>query len=150
MAETKSAAASEKKTLIEEGTRFKGSLQSTCPVVVRGSLDGDVSAPSLMVSNTGAVHGVVKVGEIRSEGEISGEFDADVVHLSGSVKDNTIIRAKSLEVKLAPKEGKLQVVFGECAMEVGDPMTREAAVNGATAGDKKKRSEPPAPAAEGE
>ena len=91
-----------KKTLVEEGTEFKGSLSSTCPIVVRGRIDGDVAAPSLQVSATGAVHGKVKVGEIHSQGELAGEFDADVVQLSGTVKDKTVVRAKSLEVKLAP------------------------------------------------
>ena len=65
------------------------------------------------------MHGKVKVGEMQSQGELAGEFDADVVQLSGTVKDNTVIRAKSLEVKLAPANGKMQVIFGECELEVG-------------------------------
>jgi cytoskeletal protein CcmA (bactofilin family) len=108
-----------RKTLVEEGTQFKGSLTSNCPIEVKGRIEGDVTAPALAVSASGAVHGRVKVGEIRSQGELAGEFDADVVQLSGTVKDNTIIRAKSLEVKLHPAEGKMQVVFGECSLEVG-------------------------------
>ncbi|MGZ3418919.1 MAG: bactofilin family protein [Polyangiales bacterium] len=128
-----------KKTLIEEGTQFKGSLSSTCGIVVRGAIHGDVSAPSLTVSPTGAVHGTVKVGELRSEGEIAGELDADVVLLSGTVKDQTVIRAKSLEVKLSPPTGKMQITFGECALEVGEPATKEAAIaaasSSATAGE---------------
>jgi cytoskeletal protein CcmA (bactofilin family) len=100
-----------RKTLVEEGTQFKGSLSSNCPI--------EVSAPALSVSASGAVHGRVKVGEIRSEGELAGEFDADVVQLSGTVKDRTVIRAKSLEVKLAPPSGKMQVIFGECELEIG-------------------------------
>ena len=125
----KSGDAGGKKTLVEEGTQFKGSLSSSCPVVVRGRVEGDVSAPSLQVSATGAVHGKVKVGEMQSHGELSGEFDADTVQLSGSVKDNTIVRAKSLEVKLAPTNGKMQVVFGECTLDVGDMPSKEAAIN---------------------
>jgi cytoskeletal protein CcmA (bactofilin family) len=108
-----------RKTLVEEGTTFKGSLSSNCPIEVKGRIEGDVNAPALSVSASGAVHGKVKVGEIRSQGELAGEFDADVVQLSGTVKDATIIRAKSLEVKLNPAEGKMQVIFGECSLEVG-------------------------------
>jgi cytoskeletal protein CcmA (bactofilin family) len=109
-----------KKTLVEEGTEFKGSLTSKCPVEVRGKIEGDLGAPSLDVSPTGAVHGKVRVERLVSQGEIAGEFDADSVHLSGTVKDNTVIRAKSLEVKLAPQSGnKLQVIFGEVALDVG-------------------------------
>jgi cytoskeletal protein CcmA (bactofilin family) len=112
-------AAPRRKTLVEEGTQFKGSLSSECPIEVKGRVEGDLAAPALVVSPTGAVHGHVKVGEMRSEGELAGEFDADVVQLSGTVKDNTVIRARSLEVKLAAPNGKLQVVFGECELEVG-------------------------------
>jgi cytoskeletal protein CcmA (bactofilin family) len=117
------------RTLVEEGTQFKGSLSSKCPIEVKGRVEGDLQAPALTVSSKGAVHGKVKVEELLSEGEIAGEFDADVVRLSGVVKDNTIIRAKSLEVKLAPANGgRMQLVFGECALEVGDAPTKEASV----------------------
>jgi cytoskeletal protein CcmA (bactofilin family) len=108
-----------RKTLVEEGTQFKGSLSSDCPIEVKGRIEGDLAAPALAVSPSGAVHGRVKVGEIRSQGELAGEFDADMVQLSGTVRDNTVIRAKSLEVKLSPPTGKMQVIFGECELEVG-------------------------------
>lgn len=113
--------ATEKKTLVEEGTEFKGSLTSRCPVEVRGRVEGDLNAPSLHVTSTGGVSGKVRVGELVSDGEVAGELDADAAHLAGTVKDNTVIRAKTLEVKLAPSNGhKLQVIFGEVALDVGD------------------------------
>jgi cytoskeletal protein CcmA (bactofilin family) len=115
----------EKQTFVEEGTQFKGSLTSSCPIVVRGKIEGDLQAPALTVSPSGAVKGQVKVGEMHSQGELAGEFDADVVRLSGTVKDNTVIRAKSLEVKLEPPEGRMQVIFGECALEVGEMPSKD-------------------------
>ena len=115
-----------RKTLVEEGTQFKGSLTSDCPIEVKGRVEGDLSAPALSVSTSGAVHGKVKVGEMKSQGELAGEFDADVVQLSGTVKDNTVIRAKSLEVKLTPANGKMQVIFGECELEVGGEQPQAA------------------------
>jgi len=33
-----------KHTLVEEGTELKGSLTSSCPVLVRGRIDGEVTA----------------------------------------------------------------------------------------------------------
>ena len=98
------------------------------------------------------MHGKVKVGEIRSQGELAGEFDADIVQLSGTVKDNTVIRAKSLEVKLAPPNGKMQVIFGECELEVGgeQPQTdlvaqaAERAAKALSARPPKAESVPPA------
>jgi len=130
-----------KKTLVEEGTQFKGSLTSSCPIVVRGKIEGDISAPSLQISATGAVSGKVKVGEMHSQGELAGEFDAETVQLSGIVRDKTIVRAKSLEVKLLPTNNKMQVVFGECTLDVGEMPSKEAAVHSAIA---PKEAEKPA------
>ncbi|MFT3764155.1 MAG: polymer-forming cytoskeletal protein [Minicystis sp.] len=113
-----------KRTLVEEGTELKGSLSSSCPILVKGRVEGEIKAPSLTVSPSGAVHGRAKVGQLEADGELSGEFDADVVALSGSVKDKTVIKAKTLSVKLASENGKLQVMFGECELEVGDPPPR--------------------------
>ena len=121
------AATTEKRTLVEEGTTFKGSLTSTCPILVKGTINGDLEAPSLTVAATGSVSGKVKAGELKSEGELSGEFDVDKVVLSGSVKDNTVIRAKALEVKLAVTGSKMQVVFGEVQLDIGDQPTRDKA-----------------------
>jgi cytoskeletal protein CcmA (bactofilin family) len=128
MDNTKSGDLGNKRTLVEEGTQFKGSLSSSCAVVVKGRIEGDVSAPSLQIGSTGTVHGRVKVGSFESSGEVSGELDADVVQLSGVVKDKTIVRAKSLEVRLSPANGKMQVVFGECELEIGEMPSKEEAI----------------------
>src|SRR5262249_56850901 len=98
---------------------------SNCRVEVKGRIEGEVKAPVLNVSTSGAVRGKVKVNELRSEGELAGEFDADSVQLSGNVKDNTVIRAKSLEVKLATGNGKMQVIFGECELDIGKDQPKE-------------------------
>jgi cytoskeletal protein CcmA (bactofilin family) len=123
MSNTQRPNSSARHTVVEEGTEFKGTLSSTCPIDVRGRIEGDLATPALTVSASGAVHGKAKVGEVRSEGELSGEFDADSVELAGTVRDNTVIRARSLEVKLASTRGKLQVIFGECELSVGDEPT---------------------------
>jgi cytoskeletal protein CcmA (bactofilin family) len=110
-----------KQTTVEEGTQFKGTLHSTCQVLVRGLVDGELTAPSVTVSETGTVTGSVKAETIRSQGVLAGRVDADDVYLSGSVRSDTVIRAKTLEVKLERSNGeKLQVTFGECILDVGD------------------------------
>jgi cytoskeletal protein CcmA (bactofilin family) len=114
-----------KQTTVEEGTQFKGTLSSNCPVLVRGVVDGDLTAPSVIVSESGSVTGNVKAECIRSEGVIAGRVDADDVYLSGSVRSDTMIRAKNLEVKLERAEGKLQVTFGECILDIGDDPSGE-------------------------
>ena len=125
MNEVKNPGATEKRTLVEEGTTFKGSLTSTVPLLVRGAISGDVDAPALTVAASGTVSGKVKVGDLKSEGELSGEFDVDKVTLSGTVKDNTVIRAKALEVKLAVTGSKMQVVFGDVQLDIGETPSRE-------------------------
>ena len=133
--------ATEKRTLVEEGTNFKGSLTSTVPIFVKGGVEGDIQAPSLTVASSGTVSGKVKAGELKSEGSLAGEFDVDKVQLSGAVKDNTVIRAKSLEVKLSVPNSKMQVVFGDVELEVGDQPTREKATE--KQGDNGKSVPPP-------
>jgi len=129
---TRMAQPAAKQTLIEDDTEFKGKLSSKCPVVVKGTVDGEIAGPSLHVSASGTVSGQVKVTELRSEGTIGGEFDAETVHLAGTVKNNTVIKARSLEVKLTPHSGRLQVTFGECELSVGEVPSKEAAVNTAS------------------
>jgi cytoskeletal protein CcmA (bactofilin family) len=135
-----------KQTVVEEGTQFKGSLTSTCPILVNGRIEGDIDTPALAVSATGSVKGVVKVGQVHSQGEIEGEFDAETVRLAGRVRDNTVIRAKSLEVKLTSETNKMQVIFGETELSIGENPVDEPR--------KKKReakppSEVPPPAGDG-
>ena len=133
--------AGEKRTLVEDGTSFSGSMTSTCPVVVKGRIEGEVEAPALSISQSGSVQGRAKVGQIQSEGAIAGEIDADSVNLSGSVMDNTVIKAKTLEVRLnAPEDRKMQVTFGNCEISAG-----EAPMDDGQPGKrgKKKHSEAP-------
>jgi cytoskeletal protein CcmA (bactofilin family) len=136
---------STKKTLVEEGTQFKGALSSNCPIEVKGRIEGEVTAPALAVSESGAVHGRIKVGELTSQGELAGELDAEVVQLSGTIKDSTIIRAKSLEVKLTAASGKLQVTFGECQLEVGSEEEQAARAAKLSERPGKKQSQQPPP-----
>ena len=110
-------------TLIEEGTEFKGTLTSKCPVFVRGELSGDVRSPELTIAKTGVVRGNIKAATIESQGVLAGTVDATDIKLGGEVQDNTVIRAKTLEVQLSTEEGRLEVTFGKCTLEVGDEPT---------------------------
>ena len=106
------AATAEKRTLVEEGTRFKGSLTSTCAILVQGSIEGDIEGPSVTVSATGAVSGKVAAGSLKSDGKIAGDFDVDTAQLAGSIENNTVVRATSLDLKVTVPSGKLQLTFG--------------------------------------
>jgi len=122
-----------KHTLVEEGTEFKGTMSSSCPIVVMGKVEGDITGPVIHVTPSGVVSGVVKVKQLRSDGELAGEVEADTVEISGRVRDRTVIRARSLEVSLSVNKGGMQVVFGECELAVGDEPNKEAAIAAATA-----------------
>src|SRR3954464_10451608 len=106
------SATKEKQTLVEEGTRFKGSLTSTCAILVQGAIEGDVDGPAVTVSATGAVSGKIATGALKSEGKISGDFDVESAQVAGSVENNTVIRASSLDLKLTVPTGKVQLTFG--------------------------------------
>jgi cytoskeletal protein CcmA (bactofilin family) len=139
--------AANKQTTVEEGTQFKGTLHSSCQVLVRGVVEGDLTAPIVIVSDTGTVVGNVKAQTIRSEGVLAGRVEADDVQLSGNVRSDTVIRAKTLEIKLQRTREKLEVTFGECILDVGDDPGAEAS-EPIQASGKGKRSAAAAPAAE--
>jgi cytoskeletal protein CcmA (bactofilin family) len=128
MSQPKNGSSTGKRTLVEEGTEVSGTLSSRCPIVVMGRIEGQVTGPALQVTGTGAVAGTVKVEELQSEGELAGEFTADSVRLSGRVKERTTIRARVLEVKLTSDGSPMEVVFGSCELQVGDPPVKEAAI----------------------
>jgi cytoskeletal protein CcmA (bactofilin family) len=149
-----------KQTTVEEGTHFKGTLQSTCRVVVRGVVDGELHAPDVVVAESGTVTGTVKAQSLQSSGTLAGRIDVDDLVLSGSVKNDTVIRAKTLEVKLQQQQGddgKLEVRFGECMLEVGDdpslelteaPSGRSAQKKGIGGAQGSRRNEPQIDAAD--
>jgi len=115
---------SSKQTVIENGTEFDGTMKSDCPISLSGKLKGQVAAPALTVTPSGSVQGKVKVQALKAQGEVSGDIEAESVELSGRVSDQTVIRAKSLEVMLSQKEGGIQVTFGNCELNVGEPKAR--------------------------
>jgi cytoskeletal protein CcmA (bactofilin family) len=117
------------KSVIDRGTTMKGSVTSSSTVLVLGVLEGEVISPAVEVEIGGVLVGKAKVGELRSRGELAGEFEADDVELSGKVRDQTIIRAKALLVSPMNAEGgEPEALFGECQIDIGEPPSKEHAV----------------------
>src|SRR5262245_60491635 len=129
-----------KRTLIEDGTELKGTLTSTCPIVVMGRVEGDLTGPSVEVTESGVVSGKVKVTELRSRGELAGEFDADMVALSGRVRDKTRIRAQSMEINLKRDDGRVEMVFGDCELAIGDAPDKAKAISSAMSNGHARKS----------
>lgn len=123
------ATKAEKHTLIEQGTEFKGTMKSSCPVVVNGRIEGELTAPELDVTVSGTVQGNIKAERLSSRGVLSGNVDAGDLFLSGSIGSKTVIKAKNLEVKLAPEQGRMELTIGECTLDVGEEPTKERRVD---------------------
>jgi cytoskeletal protein CcmA (bactofilin family) len=117
-----------KQTLVEEGTEFTGTMNSNCPIIVKGAVKGDLFGPSLTVSQLGSVCGAVKVEEIISDGQLEGRFEAHTIRLSGQVKDGTTVVADSLDVRLSGADKQMAVIFGDCELLIGAPPTKEQAI----------------------
>jgi cytoskeletal protein CcmA (bactofilin family) len=132
--------AESKRTTVEEGSELKGTLQSSCQVVVRGLVDGVLTAPSLVISESGTVIGNVKAQSIQSAGTLAGRIEADDIQLSGSVRSDTVIRAKTLEVRLRANDKPFEITFGECSLEIGDDPNLEPALSTPASRDSEKRS----------
>ena len=67
------------------------------------------------------------------------------------MRDKTRIRAQSLEVRLKREEGRIEMVFGDCELAVGDAPDKAKAIAQAMSnghGRKAKKAEVEEPAAE--
>jgi cytoskeletal protein CcmA (bactofilin family) len=115
--------------VIDEGSTFKGVISGNSTVTIRGTLEGEVEGPALEVEQGGVLVGKAKVTELRSRGELAGQFEANDVELSGKVRDDTIIRAANLLVAATVGAGsdgaEPQAVFGGCQLEVGEVPSKE-------------------------
>jgi cytoskeletal protein CcmA (bactofilin family) len=101
-------------TLVEDGTKIKGSLSSTVPVLVHGIIEGDLESPAVTVSATGSVSGMVLTKALSSVGKIAGEFDVDRATVAASVAVKTVVRAQEMDFKLDAKDAgkKIELRFG--------------------------------------
>ena len=75
------------------------------------------------MSPSGAVHGRAEVGpRSDADGRLLGRVRRETVVLSGTVKDKTRYPRQDARGQARGQQGKLQVVFGECELEVGKPL----------------------------
>jgi len=100
-------------TTVEDGTKIKGSLSSSVPVVVHGTVEGDVESPAVTISGMGSVSGVVVTSTLKSVGKVAGDLDVDQATVAGTVAVGTVLRAQSMELKLeAASNKKVELRFG--------------------------------------
>jgi len=107
------ASSTQKQTLVEEGTSLKGSMTSTCPILIQGSVEGDVEGPAITISSTGSLSGKITAGALKSDGKVAGNLDVDSAHVAGTVEKDTVIKANTIDLKLKANNGKIELTFGE-------------------------------------
>jgi cytoskeletal protein CcmA (bactofilin family) len=112
-------------TIVEEGSEFRGNFTSSRPIIVNGRIEGDVNAPAVVVTNSGAVQGNVEAKTISCRGSAAGVLAADTIELSGSIAQNTVIRAQRLNLKIVSTSGRIELAFGQAvtAQEWEPPST---------------------------
>jgi cytoskeletal protein CcmA (bactofilin family) len=130
-----------KQTLVEAGTVLEGTLKSSYPVVVNGTIDGEIDAPTLSIGSSGVIVGVIRSTTLRSQGTVSGRIDAGEVFLSGIIVERTVVKARRLELKLASSEkGLVNVTFAtgnDEPTDVGSELHPSGALDASAAGHDK-------------
>jgi cytoskeletal protein CcmA (bactofilin family) len=122
-----------RRTVVDEGTELKGSVKSTCPIVVVGKVEGDISGPSVEISEKGVVSGTVQAVQFASHGEVFGLIEAESVELSGKIRDGTVIKARSLDIKVSRQGPRDPIQFGDCELCIGDEPDKAGAIARANA-----------------
>ena len=110
---TRPGSRTEPTTIVEEGTDFRGDFTSRCPVIVNGRLEGAVKAPAVTVTTSGALQGNVEAKAISCRGSVAGVLEADTIELSGSIAQNTVIRAQRLNLNIESTSGRIELAFGQ-------------------------------------
>lgn len=100
------------RTVVDDGTNLKGTINSSCPVLVQGTVEGAVEAPSVTVSATGSIAGKVTTEKLRSIGKIAGDYDVKDAQIAGAVEKNTHVKAETLHLKLNATDHRIQLTFG--------------------------------------
>jgi cytoskeletal protein CcmA (bactofilin family) len=86
-------------SLISEGVRIVGNLNSDGEVQVDGLVEGDIRAKDLLIGPTADIRGTVIADSVTIHGKISGEIEAQSVRLSATahVAGNILHRDIAIE-----------------------------------------------------
>ena len=103
-------------TVVQEGTDFRGDFNSTCPIVVNGRIEGGVKAPAVTITDSGMLQGTVEAKTIACRGSVSGVLEADAIELSGTIAQNTIVRAQRLKLDIESTSGRIELAFGKAVI----------------------------------
>jgi cytoskeletal protein CcmA (bactofilin family) len=108
---TRPGSQAEPTTIVAEGTHFRGDFTSRCPMLVNGRIDGDVKAPTVTVTPSGALQGKIEANTITCSGSVAGVLEADSIELSGAIARDTIVRAQRLNLDVESTTGRIEIAF---------------------------------------
>ena len=108
---TRPGSHAEPTTIVAEGTHFRGDFNSRCPMIVNGRIEGDVKAPAVTVTPSGALQGKVEAKRISCSGSVAGVLEADAIELSGAIARDTIVRAQRLNLDVESTSGRIEIAF---------------------------------------
>lgn len=110
---TRPGTGAEPTTVVEEGTSFKGDFTSRCHVIVKGRVEGEMKAPTVTVTASGALQGKVEAKTITCEGSAAGVLEADAIEISGAIARDTILRAQRLNLDVESTSGRIEIAFNQ-------------------------------------
>ena len=99
--------------LVGEGTHCRGEFASRHPVIVHGRIEGDVKAPTVTVTASGALQGRIEAKTISSTGSVAGVLEADSIELTGAIAQDTIVRAQRLSLDVESTTGRIELAFNQ-------------------------------------
>lgn len=86
-------------SVIARDLQITGALRSDGEIQVDGIVNGDITAPSITIGQTGTVIGRLAAAEIRIWGTVHGELDADHISLARSARVYAQLRHAGLTIE---------------------------------------------------
>jgi len=102
------AAAGDRRSVLAEGLQLDGQVTSKGPVEISGRLVGSVSAPDVLITQSGALEGEVLALNLTVLGTVTGTISARSVSLAEGAKAEGDITYQQISIELnAEFDGKL-------------------------------------------
>ena len=89
-----------KPTIISEGCRIEGKVQSSDVMYVEGEVLGRLESVNLTIGQKGRVNGDIKCTSLTILGRFEGQAECDELNLGGEAVVNATLRYKRLKVAL--------------------------------------------------
>ncbi len=127
-------------TIIAEGLKISGLVQSEGDLEVRGTVDGEVDCSSVTITKGGRVNGWVKAKRVIVDGKVDGPIDCDEIvfnpnaYVLGDVECRSVVIEKGafmegrLRRRPTPGDKQLPSAFDEHGEQIaaGEEQTRRA------------------------